>query len=132
MPGSGAAAALKWRRVMKRAWNHGFVNGLFLAALSAAPAAAQTGAPSTPPGTQTCADAANQLRPRGDRTPQLQDQPGASLSDKLARSHGIICPPGGGDPEIRAPTPHTGDTPAITPPGRPGGRPDIRPTSRDR
>jgi hypothetical protein len=49
------------------------------------------------------------------------------LGDKLARSDGVLCPPAGIDPEIRAPTPDAGNTPVIPPPGSPGGDPSIRP-----
>ena len=49
------------------------------------------------------------------------------LSDKLARADGVLCPPAGIDPEIRAPTPETGNTPVIPPPGSPGGDPTVRP-----
>jgi hypothetical protein len=49
------------------------------------------------------------------------------LGDKLAKSDGVMCPPSGVDPEIRAPTPDTGNTPVIPPPGSPGGDPTIRP-----
>jgi hypothetical protein len=49
------------------------------------------------------------------------------LSDKLARSDGVLCPPAGVDPEIRAPTPDTGNTPVIPPPGSPGGDLTVRP-----
>ena len=49
------------------------------------------------------------------------------LSDRLARSDGVLCPPPGIDPEIRAPTPETGNTPVIPPPGSPGGDPTVRP-----
>ena len=49
------------------------------------------------------------------------------LGDKLARSDGVLCPPSGVDPEIRAPTPDAGNTPVIPPPGSPGGNPTIRP-----
>jgi hypothetical protein len=49
------------------------------------------------------------------------------LGDKLARSDGVLCPPTGIDPEIRAPTPETGNTPVIPPPGSPGGDPTVRP-----
>jgi len=49
------------------------------------------------------------------------------LGDKLARSDGVLCPPTGLDPEIRAPTPDVGKTPVIPPPGSPGGDPSIRP-----
>jgi len=50
------------------------------------------------------------------------------LGDKLARSDGVLCPPTGVDPEIRAPTPDTGSNmPVIPPPGSPGGDPNVRP-----
>jgi hypothetical protein len=49
------------------------------------------------------------------------------LGDKLARSDGVLCPPAGVDPEIRAPTPDAGNTPVIPPPGSPGGDPTVRP-----
>ena len=51
---------------------------------------------------------------------------GESLSDRLARTDGVICPPNI-DPEIRAPTPDAGKTPVIPPPGSPGGDPSVRP-----
>lgn len=49
------------------------------------------------------------------------------LSDTLARADGVLCPPAGIDPEIRAPTPETGNTPVITPPVSPGGDSTVRP-----
>jgi hypothetical protein len=52
---------------------------------------------------------------------------GENLSDKLARTDGVICPPPNVDPEIRAPTPDAGRTPVIPPPGSPGGDPTVRP-----
>jgi hypothetical protein len=51
---------------------------------------------------------------------------GEALSDKLARTDGVLCPPNV-DPEIRAPTPEGGKTPVIPPPGSPGGDPNVRP-----
>ena len=53
-----------------------------------------------------------------------QKQP---LGEKLAKSDGVLCPPAGVDPEIRAPTPEGGNTPVISPPGSPGGDPTVRP-----
>lgn len=50
-----------------------------------------------------------------------------SLSDKLARSGGVICPPQHLDPEIRQPTPPGGSMPVIPPPGSPGGDPSVQP-----
>jgi len=49
------------------------------------------------------------------------------LSDQLAKSDGVICPPPGVDPEIRAPAPEVGKMPVIPPPGSPGGNPNVRP-----
>jgi hypothetical protein len=49
------------------------------------------------------------------------------LGDKLAKSDGVLCPPAGVDPEIRAATPDAGNMPVIPPPGSPGGDPTIRP-----
>jgi hypothetical protein len=51
---------------------------------------------------------------------------GEGLSDKLARTDGVICPPDV-DPEIKAPTPNAGRTPVIPPPGSPGADPTVRP-----
>ncbi len=63
------------------------------------------------------------VSPEGTTTGQRAEP----LSDKLARSDGVLCPPAGVDPEIRAPTPETGNTPVIPPPGSPGGDPTVRP-----
>jgi hypothetical protein len=61
--------------------------------------------------------------PEGTTTGQRSEP----LGDRLARSDGVLCPPSGVDPEIRAPTPNTGNTPVIPPPGSPGGNPNVRP-----
>ncbi len=58
---------------------------------------------------------------------QMQRSNGGNLSDKLARSDGVICPPSQVDPEIKAPTPPGGTMPVIPPPGSPGGDPNVRP-----
>ena len=50
-----------------------------------------------------------------------------SLSERLARSDGVICPPDHVDPEIRQTTPPGGPMPVIPPPGSPGGDPSLRP-----
>ena len=52
--------------------------------------------------------------------------PGQTLSDKLAQSNGVICPPNV-DPAIKAPTPNAGKMPVIPPPGSPGGNPNLQP-----
>ena len=51
---------------------------------------------------------------------------GDTLSDKLARSDGVICPPNV-DPKIKAPTLEGGTMPVIPPPGSPGGDQSIKP-----
>ena len=51
---------------------------------------------------------------------------GETLSERLARTDGVICPPNV-DPEIRAPTPDAGTMKVIPPPGSPGGDPSVRP-----
>ena len=52
---------------------------------------------------------------------------GGNLSDRLAQSGGVICPPSQVDPAIKAPTPPGGSMPVIPPPGSPGGNPNIQP-----
>ncbi len=54
-------------------------------------------------------------------------RPGENLSDKLAQSNGVICPPPGVDPEIHEPTPPGGSIKVIPPPGTPGGNPGVQP-----
>jgi hypothetical protein len=50
-----------------------------------------------------------------------------TLSDHLAQSGGVICPPPAVDPNIKAPTPETGNMPVIPPPGSPGGDQSVKP-----
>jgi hypothetical protein len=52
---------------------------------------------------------------------------GNNLSDHLARTEGVICPPTGVDPEMHKEPPATGTMPVIPPPGAPGGDPTVRP-----
>jgi len=63
------------------------------------------------------------IAPKGTTTGQSNEP----LGDKLARSDGVLCPPAGVDPGMRAPTPDTGNMPVIAPPGSPGGNPNVRP-----
>lgn len=53
--------------------------------------------------------------------------PKEPLSDELARSNGVICPPSELDPDIHVPAPGGGRTPVIPPPGSPGGDPSVQP-----
>ena len=88
---------------------------------------AQT-APPSPVRTANCAPMQQAPHP-GTAAPEgtTTGQRTEPLGDKLARSDGVLCPPAGVDPEIRAPTPETGNTPVIPPPGSPGGDPTVRP-----
>jgi len=61
--------------------------------------------------------------PEGQTTGQTREP----LGDRLARSDGVLCPPAGVDPEMRAPPPDAGKTPVIPPPGSPGGDQSLRP-----
>jgi hypothetical protein len=58
---------------------------------------------------------------------QMKKPDNSNLSDKLARSDGVICPPDHVDPQIKAPTPQGGPMPVIPPPGSPGGDPNVHP-----
>ena len=94
---------------------------------SATPAQQQT-APPAPARSANCAP----MAPNGTTGSVMSDnstvgRSSEPLGDKLARSDGVMCPPSGVDPEIRAPTPDTGNTPVIPPPGSPGGDPTVRP-----
>ena len=110
-----------------------------LAALSAAavlaPAIAAAQAP--PAATAPIAPKTEQLDPKAcapsdtqatvGQSGDLQMKSNGNLSDRLARSDGVICPPGRVDPEIRAPTPPGGAMPVVPPPGSPGGDPSVQP-----
>ena len=52
---------------------------------------------------------------------------GESLSQKLARSNGVICPPPDIDQAMRKPAAPTGTMPVVRPPGSPGGNPHVQP-----
>jgi hypothetical protein len=88
---------------------------------------AQRTAPPAPDRPANCApmdkDAQPGAAPEGQTTGQAREP----LGDRLARSDGVLCPPAGIDPEMRAPTPDAGKTPVIPPPGSPGGDPSVRP-----
>src|SRR5262249_44315875 len=53
---------------------------------------------------------------------KMEEKPG-SLSQQLANSDGVICPPARVDPDINAPTPKGGSMQVI----RPDDNPDVRP-----
>lgn len=100
------------------------ISGVAIA--QAPPTPATPSQQTAPPPAQDCA------APRGNPDKASPDgstvgRAGDALGDKLARSNGVLCPPSGIDPEIRAPTPETSDKPVIPPPGSPGGNPNVRP-----
>jgi hypothetical protein len=102
-----------------------------LASAQAPPVPATPPAQTAPPAPDRTATncTPTQSTPQGKIAPQgtTTGQSNEPLSDKLAKSDGVLCPPAGVDPEMRAPTPDTGNTPVIRPPGSPGGDPSIRP-----
>ena len=81
-----------------------------------------TATPPPSPNSPTCAP--HDIPAQNGTAAGEQKQP---LGEKLAKSDGVLCPPAGVDPEIRAPTPEGGNTPVIPPPGSPGGDPTVRP-----
>jgi hypothetical protein len=66
------------------------------------------------------------------RTSRASRQPWAvavldHLSDKLARSKGVICPPAGIDRDMQVTPPGGGHLKVIPPPGTPGGDQNVQP-----
>lgn len=98
----------------------GLLPGLFALGLMVLSAAAQN-APATDP--KSCAPG-ERLQADGTNPPQVKD--GEPLSDKLARTGGVLCPPNVGT-DMRAPAPGGGKTPVIPPPGSPGGDQSVQP-----
>ena len=113
---------------------------IFASLLITAPSAAVAQAPPSPatPQQQTAPPAAQRSsdcvpaqpsQPRGSTAPEGSTigQAQEPLGDRLAQSNGVLCPPAGVDPEMRAPTPNTGRMPVIPPPDSPGGNPNVKP-----
>jgi hypothetical protein len=92
---------------------------------AASTAAIAQGQPPTTIDPRACAP--GERLEQGERGPEAPSTAGQNLSDKLARTEGVLCPPPNIDSEIQAPTPDVGKTPVIPPPGSPGGDPDVRP-----
>jgi hypothetical protein len=92
-----------------------------LAAAQAPPAARSPSATAPDPlHTRDCANpsGAATTGQRGDADVAKPD--GSNLSQKLAQSNGVLCPPKAVDPDMQAPTPPAGRMPVIKPPGTPG------------
>jgi hypothetical protein len=65
--------------------------------------------------------------PPGTNAPTIGKEQDKSLSDQLAASKGVICPPAGIDPQMHRTPPEGGAIKVIPPPGSPGGNPAIQP-----
>ena len=89
-------------------------------ALAAAPAFAQSD-------NKACAQQRATVGSGDQVTIEEKDNKNADLSEKLAKSDGVLCPPENIDPEMKAPTPEGGKMPIIPPPGTPQNQPDLRP-----
>jgi hypothetical protein len=112
---------------------------LVLCAALTTPIAVHAQAPTKPPATDTDTPA-TKGRPDTDPCAQGRASVGSgneviapnakkdqTLSDHLAQSGGVICPPPAIDPAIKAPTPDAGRIQVIPPPGTPGGDPNVKP-----
>jgi hypothetical protein len=62
-----------------------------------------------------------------DDPPTIGGRSSEALSDKLAQSKGVICPPAGVDREMQVAPPSGGQLKVIPPPGTPGGDPNVQP-----
>jgi hypothetical protein len=82
-------------------------------------------APNMPPTNQVIPE---KIKPEGPSTTGTVGS-GATLSDKLEATDGVIRPPANVDPEITAPAPvpNPGTTRIIPPPGSPGGDQSVVP-----
>jgi len=103
--------------------------GIFCVMVAAVPAGAQINPPANPSGPaaqpRPCSND-QRLRTSPEEANAPRDPSRQNLSDQLSRNEGVLCPPDV-DPEIEAPTPQSGRTPVIPPPGSPGGNPAVRP-----
>jgi hypothetical protein len=100
---------------------HRLLSMLGIAALLAAtPALSQTQVD------PACRDRSATVGKGGDLKAPSKDRE-KSLSEKLAQSGGVICPPAGVDPDIHEPAPETGRMPVIPPPGTPQNQPNVKP-----
>ena len=102
---------------------------LLMAAAAAAQAPPKTNPSAAPKAGQAapdgCANSRATIGQGGEvRTSKPDNQ---DLSERLAQSNGVICPPEQVDPAIRAPTPQGGSMPVIPPPGSPGGDTRVQP-----
>ena len=93
---------------------------LFTSSLGVLGAQAQTVAPDGRPRAD-CPPGA------GANAPVVGRDSKGTLSDQLAESKGVICPPAGVDAGIQQRPPEGGALKVIPPPGAPGGDPSVQP-----
>jgi hypothetical protein len=93
---------------------------LFAGSLGAFGAQAQSAAPAQQPH----ADCPPGVGPNA---PSVGRESKSTLSDQLADSKGIICPPASVDPGMQQRPPEGGAMKVIPPPGSPGGNPSVQP-----
>jgi hypothetical protein len=97
-------------------------------ALAQAPPMAPPPEPTVPTVSTSDCTPTKPVLPRGTVAPEgTTGQANEPLSDRLAKSNGVLCPPENIDPQMRAPAPDVGNTPVIPPPGSPGGNPNVKP-----
>src|SRR2546423_189316 len=63
----------------------------------------------------------------GPNSPSIGRDSSRTLSDQLAESKGVICPPSGVDPDMQQKPRDGGTIKVIPPPGSPGGNPSVQP-----
>ena len=63
----------------------------------------------------------------GRDAPAVGRESNKPLSDQLAESKGVICPPAGVDAGMQQKPPEGGAMKVIPPPGSPGGNPSVQP-----
>jgi len=100
---------------------------LALGPLAPASAWCQSSPPSSPPASPASPNAACPPGVGAGAPTVGSGQTNPDLSDKLARSGGIICPPASGDSDMAVPPRETGRMPVIPPPGSPGGDQSVKP-----
>jgi hypothetical protein len=90
-------------------------------------AAAQETTPRPTPGPAPDTSCLPDTRETPPTVPPTVGRGNRDLSDRLAESRGVICPPRGVDREIELRPPPGGDIKVIPAPGAPGGNPDVQP-----
>lgn len=63
----------------------------------------------------------------GPNAPAVGRDSNRTLSDQLADSKGVICPPAGVDPGMHQQPAEGGTIKIVPPPGSPGGNPSVQP-----